>query len=139
MADRNYSDLIRLPTFEERFRYLKLCGSVGDSTFGFDRFINQQFYRSLEWKHVRDFVIVRDNGLDLGVSGHEIGGPIYVHHMNPIPPNQQFLDANILNPEFLICVSLDTHNAIHYGDESILHRDEIIIRSSNDTAPWKRK
>lgn len=139
MGDRNYTDLIRLPTFEERFRYLKLSGGVGESTFGFDRFINQRFYRSLEWKHIRDFVIVRDNGLDLGIPGHGIGGAIYVHHMNPILPNQSFSDESILNPEFLICVSLDTHNAIHYGDESILHRDDLIVRSSNDTAPWKRK
>ena len=118
---RTYSELIRLPTFEERFRYLKLDGLVGKDTFGFDRYLNQEFYRSKEWKEVRDFVIVRDNGCDLGMDGYEIVGRIYIHHMNPITVNDIVHSSDfLLNPDYLICVSHNTHNAVHYGDEDLL-------------------
>lgn len=134
---RTYSELIALPTFEERYRYLKLNGSVGKDTFGFDRYINQKFYRSKEWKHIRDQVIVRDNGCDLGVEGYEIHGRIYIHHMNPILL-QDVLDQTefLLNPDFLITTTLRTHNAIHYGDEDLLLLAPV-ERTKNDTCPWK--
>ena len=135
---RTYSELIRLPTFEERFRYLKLDGLVGKDTFGFDRYLNQEFYRSKEWKEVRDFVIVRDNGCDLGMDGYEIVGRIYIHHMNPITVNDIVHSSDfLLNPDYLICVSHNTHNAVHYGDEDILVTAPI-ERRKNDTCPWKR-
>lgn len=134
---RTYSELIALPTFEERYRYLKLNGSVGKDTFGFDRYINQKFYRSKEWKHIRDQVIVRDNGCDLGVEGYEIHGRIYIHHMNPILL-QDVLDQTefLLNPDFLITTTHRTHNAIHYGDEDLLLLAPV-ERTKNDTCPWK--
>lgn len=134
---RTYSELIALPTFEERYRYLKLNGSVGKDTFGFDRYINQKFYRSKEWKHIRDQVIVRDNGCDLGVEGYEIHGRIYIHHMNPILL-QDVLDQTefLLNPDFLITTTFRTHNAIHYGDEDLLLLAPV-ERTKNDTCPWK--
>ena len=135
---RTYSELIRLPTFEERFRYLKLDGLVGKDTFGFDRYLNQEFYRSKEWKEVRDFVIVRDNGCDLGMGGYEIVGRIYIHHMNPITVNDIVHSSDfLLNPDFLICVSHNTHNAVHYGDEDLLVTAPV-ERRKNDTCPWKR-
>lgn len=135
---RTYSELIRLPTFEERFRYLKLDGLVGKDTFGFDRYLNQEFYRSKEWKEVRDFVIVRDNGCDLGMDGYEIGGRIYIHHMNPITVNDIVHSSDfLLNPDYLICVSHNTHNAVHYGDEDLLVTAPV-ERRKNDTCPWKR-
>lgn len=135
---RTYSELIRLPTFEERFRYLKLDGLVGKDTFGFDRYLNQEFYRSKEWKEVRDFVIVRDNGCDLGVDGYEIVGRIYIHHMNPITVNDIVHSSDfLLNPDYLICVSHNTHNAVHYGDENLLVTAPV-ERRKNDTCPWKR-
>ena len=135
---RTYSELIRLPTFEERFRYLKLDGLVGKDTFGFDRYLNQEFYRSKEWKEVRDFVIVRDNGCDLGVDGYEIVGRIYIHHMNPITVNDIVHSSDfLLNPDYLICVSHNTHNAVHYGDEDLLVTAPV-ERRKNDTCPWKR-
>ena len=135
---RTYSELIRLPTFEERFRYLKLDGLVGKDTFGFDRYLNQEFYRSKEWKEVRDFVIVRDNGCDLGMDGYEIAGRIYIHHMNPITVNDivHYSDF-LLNPDYLICMSHNTHNAVHYGDEDLLVTAPV-ERRKNDTCPWKR-
>lgn len=135
---RTYSELITLPTFEDRYRYLQLNGAVGKDTFGFDRYINQQFYRSKEWQRIRDKVIIRDNACDLGMEGYEIHGRIYVHHMNPIMVRDiQSNSDYLMNPEFLICTSHRTHNAIHYGDENLLARAPI-ERTKNDTCPWRR-
>ena len=137
MSIKRYSELILLPTFEERYKYLQLNGVIGDETFGFDRYITQMFYRSQEWKQVRDYVIVRDNGCDLGIEGHEIRGKILIHHMNPIGIKDiQQVNKFLLDPEYLITTMLSTHNAIHYGDESLLVKDPI-ERSKNDTCPWK--
>lgn len=137
MPIRTYSELIQLPTFEERFRYLRLKGSVGKETFGFDRYLNQNFYRSSAWKRVRDQVIVRDNGCDLGIDDRIIYGKILIHHMNPINDEDILTMTDILlNPEYLICVTLDTHNAIHYGDDDLLIK-EPVVRFKNDTCPWK--
>ena len=134
---RTYSELIQLPTFEERFDYLRLDGVVGKDTFGFDRYLNQQFYRSSEWKRIRNQVIVRDNGCDLGIDGFEIHGRILIHHMNPISiEDLQHVSDLLMNPEYLICVSHRTHNAIHYGDESLIATAPI-ERSQNDTCPWR--
>ena len=135
---RSYSELIKLETFEERYKYLQLGGSVGKDTFGFDRYINQRFYRSQEWKSIRNQVIVRDNGRDLGVEGYEIHGRIYIHHMNPILLKDiEDCTEFLLNPEYLITTTHRTHNAIHYGDESLLILDPV-VRTANDTCPWKR-
>ena len=134
---RTYSELIALPTFEDRYRYLQLNGAVGKDTFGFDRYINQQFYRSKEWQRIRDEVIIRDNACDLGMEGYEIHGRIYVHHMNPIMVRDiQSNSDYLMNPEFLICTTHRTHNAIHYGDENLLARAPI-ERTKNDTCPWR--
>lgn len=136
---KTYSELISLPTFEERYRYLRLTGRVGEDTFGFDRYLNQIFYRSAEWKRIRDQVIVRDNGCDLGIEDRMIPGRILIHHMNPITEKDILYRTDaLMNPEFLICVSHTTHNAIHYGDESLLIASTPIIRTKNDTCPWKR-
>lgn len=137
--NRTYSELITLPTFEERFKYLQLNGAVGRDTFGFDRYLNQYIYqRSQRWKSVRDKIIVRDNGCDLGVEGYSIYGRIIIHHMNPISVEDILFDRDwIFDPEFLICVSHKTHNAIHYGDESLLPQVPI-ERTKNDTCPWRR-
>lgn len=135
---KTYSELIKLPTFIERYRYLRLTGRVGGDTFGFDRYLNQNFYRSIEWKRVRDQVIVRDNGCDLGIEDRPITGKILIHHMNPITDKDILnLTDILLNPEYLICVSHITHNAIHYGDENLLIT-EPIVRTKYDTCPWKR-
>lgn len=135
---KTYSELIMLPTFEERFQYLQLNGVVGKETYGFDRYINQRFYKSLEWKQVRDQIILRDNGCDLGLEGYEIYGRIYIHHMNPILLTDIVHQTEfLLDPEYLICVTHTTHNAIHYGDESLLITAPI-ERKPNDTCPWKR-
>lgn len=133
---RTYSELIQLPTLIERFDYLKLGGIVGKETFGWDRHLNQRFYKSKEWRRIRDWVIIRDNGCDLGVDGYEIYGKIYIHHMNPIEVSD-IVDVSeyLLNPEFLICVGDSTHNAIHYGDESLLPIDPV-TRRPNDTRLW---
>lgn len=137
MIIRTYSELITLPTFEDRFKYLQLNGAVCEETFGFDRYLNQVFYRSQEWKRIRDQVIIRDNGCDLGVDGYEIWGKIIVHHMNPISIDDiQSLTSYLLNPEYLVSTTLQTHNAIHYGDESLLVTAPI-ERTPNDTCPWK--
>lgn len=138
MTIRTYSELITLSTFEERFKYLKLNGKVGEETFGFDRYLNQIFYKSYAWLKVRDSVIIRDCGCDLGISGREIYGKILVHHMNPIE-DKDLINKNdiILDPEYLICTTKNTHDAIHYGDTDLLFTDPI-IRSKNDTCPWKR-
>ena len=134
---RSYSELVLLDTFEQRFEYLRLDGNVGMDTFGFDRYLNQQFYHSQEWKRIRDQVIVRDNGCDLGVDGYYIRGRIYIHHMNPILQSDIVgRTSRLINPEFLICVSQSTHNAIHYSDATKLQRDPI-ERKPNDTCPWK--
>ena len=134
---RTYSELIQLPTFEERFDYLRLDGVVGKDTFGFDRYLNQQFYRSSEWKRIRNQVIVRDNGCDLGIDEYEIHGRILIHHMNPISiEDLRYMSDLLMNPEYLICVSHRTHNAIHYGDERLIVTAPI-ERSQNDTCPWR--
>ena len=138
MSIRTYSQLIRLPTFEDRFEYLKLKGSVGKDTFGHDRYLNQAFYSSMEWRRLRDEIIIRDNGCDLGVEGRQIGGKVYIHHLNPLGVNDILTHSEYLvNPEYLICVSFETHNAIHYGDINLLPRDPI-ERKRNDTCPWRR-
>ena len=136
---RTYSELCELQTYEERFEYLSLSGKVGAETFGFDRYLNQQLYKSQEWKNVRDIAILRDNGCDMGLEDYDIFGTIYVHHMNPIS-KEDILDSSeyLLNPEYLICVSLDTHNAIHYGFKSYVDSKRIITRSHNDHCPWKK-
>lgn len=139
MCTKTYSELITLPTFEERYHYLKLGGVVGEETFGYDRYLNQVFYSSKEWKTFRRDIIVRDMGCDLGIEDREIGRTILIHHMNPITLadiHQRNLDV-LLNPENVICTSLNTHNAIHYGDESLLVLAPI-ERSRNDTCPWRR-
>lgn len=134
---RTYSELIKLPTFKERFEYLSLKGYVGKETFGWERYINQAFYRSKEWKDVRNFVIVRDCGCDLGISGREIPDRILIHHMNPIIPKDIVLSNDfILDPEYLICTTHNTHEAIHYGSEDLLI-SEPVERTPNDTCPWK--
>lgn len=134
---KSYSELITIPTFRERYEYLRLQGLVGEETFGFDRYLNQIFYRSQKWKSVRDYVIIRDNGCDLGVEGYDIHGRILIHHMNPITVQDIELETKfLLDPEFLICTTHDTHNAIHYGDADLLIT-EPIIRTKNDTCPWR--
>lgn len=138
MNIRTYSELKQFRTFEERFRYLKLSGSVGEETFGFDRYLNQVFYRSRRWKEIRNRIIVRDNGCDLGIADREIFGKILIHHMNPISIRDIENESDILlDPEYLICTSHDTHNAIHYGDESLII-PQFVERTANDTCPWKR-
>lgn len=138
MSIRTYSELIKLPTFKERYNYLRLGGYVGEDTFGFDRYLNQLFYKSQKWKTVRDFVIVRDNACDLGVEGYEIHGRILIHHMNPITKRDIEVKSEfLLDPEFLITTVHLTHNAIHYGDESLLFTAPI-ERTKNDTCPWRK-
>lgn len=139
MTFKCYSELRSLSSFEDRFNYLRLRGKVGQDTFGFDRIFNQMFYRSKEWKSVRDKVIIRDNGCDLGVEGREIYGRIIIHHMNPISiddikDNTDFL----LNPEYLITTIHSTHNAIHYGNEHLLMKNPV-ERTKFDTCPWKTR
>lgn len=138
MKIRTYSELITLPTFEERFQYLKLNGSVGQDTFGFDRYLNQIFYKSKRWLSIRDQVIIRDNGCDLGMEGYEIHGRILIHHMNPITLRDLELESDfLLNPEYLISTVHDTHNAIHYGDENLLYKAPV-ERTRFDTCPWRK-
>ena len=135
---KTYSEAISLPTFIERFRYLKLGGIIGEETFGYDRYLNQTLYKSAEWKRFRRDMILRDNGQDLACDGYELVGKILVHHIDPITPRDVIRrDPKIFDPENVICVSLNTHNAIHYGDESLLMLDPI-VRTKNDTCPWKR-
>lgn len=133
---RTYSELLRIRSFEDRFRYLKLGGTVGAATFGFDRYLNQEFYRSSEWRHIRQHVIARDLGCDLGIEGHDIHERLAIHHMNPMTVDDvvHARDSN-LDPEFLITVSHNTHNAIHYGDERLLPR-ELVERRRGDTNLW---
>lgn len=138
MIGKTYSELITLPTFEERYRYLRIGGRVGEETFGFDRYLNQIFYKSKEWLSIRDQVIARDNGCDLGIPGREIHGRILIHHMNPITVEDILNRSDLLlNPEYLICTVKNTHDAIHYGDENLLNKDPI-ERTKNDTCPWRR-
>ena len=138
MNIRTYSDLSKLTTFEDRYNYLRLNGFVGQETFGFDRYLNQVFYKSAKWRSVRDFVIVRDNGCDLGIEGREIYGKIIIHHMNPITIQDIEHESDfLLDPEFLISTVHETHNAIHYGDENLLILAPI-ERKPNDTCPWRR-
>ena len=136
MFIKSYSELRRLSTLKERFKYLELRGMVGHSTFGFDRWINQEFYTSREWRSLRHEIIVRDEGCDLGIPGYEIHERLAIHHMNPMTAEDiERGNDDILNPEFLITVSHRTHNAIHYGDESLLPRP-LIARTSGDTKLW---
>ena len=135
---RSYSELRRITTFEERYKYLQLGGIVGKDTFGFDRYLNQIFYRSQKWRSIRDQVIIRDNGCDLGVEGYDIYGRILIHHMNPITLEDIEKESDfLLNPEYLICTTHNTHNAIHYGDEKLLITAPI-ERTKNDTCPWRQ-
>lgn len=134
---RTYSELITLPTFKERYKYLRLGGTVGEDTFGFDRYLNQAFYKSREWLDIRDYVIVRDQGCDLALEGYEIYNRILIHHMNPITKEDILQRSKfLLDPEYLITTVKRTHDAIHYGDDSILI-DAPIERTINDTCPWR--
>lgn len=135
---RTYSELITLPTFEERFEYLKLGGLVGEETFGFDRYLNQLLYKTPEWRQTRNRIISRDSGCDLAIPGREIRSDrILVHHMNPITVDDILNRSDFLfNPEYLICTLKNTHDAIHYGDSELLYKDPI-VRSKNDTCPWR--
>ena len=136
---RSYSEMRRLSTFEERFSYLKLDGKVGEETFGYDRYINQILYKSGKWRdQIRNKIIIRDGGCDLGIEGREIHGPVIIHHINPITV-EDILNENpmVFDPDNLVCVSPMTHNAIHYSDESILIKDPV-SRTRNDTCPWKK-
>lgn len=136
---RTYSELITLPTFEERYQYLRLGGKIGEATFGFDRYLYEQFLRSDEWKSIRDYVIIRDNGCDLAMEDREIRGKtrIIIHHMNPVTKEDVLRRTDfLLNSEYMICTLKNTHDAIHYGDESLLYKAPI-ERSRNDTCPWR--
>lgn len=136
MTIRTYSELKVLPTFEERFKYLSLRGRVGAETFGFDRYLNQRFYHSFEWQNTRHSIIVRDLGCDLGVEGYEIHSRLYIHHMNPVTASQLVDgDPSVLDPDFLITTTHQTHNAIHYGDENLLPR-KLVVRRPGDTKLW---
>lgn len=135
---KTYSELITIPTYEERFRYLKLDGVIGEETFGFDRYLNQLFYNSDVWKSCRNNIIIRDNGCDMAMDDYEIKGRIYIHHMNPIAITDILTQSDfLLNPEYLVCVAFRTHQAIHYGDESLLVTAPI-ERKPNDMCPWRR-
>lgn len=137
MIIRTYSELITIPTFEKRYEYLRLGGRVGEETFGFDRYLNQAFYTSNEWRDIRDYVIVRDNGCDLAMIDREIYGKILVHHMNPVSVDDIMNRSKyLLDPEYLICTTKITHDAIHYGDSSLLIT-EPIERTKNDMCPWR--
>ena len=138
MSIRTYSELITLPTFEERYQYLRLNGRVGEETFGFDRWLNQKFYKDPEWLRIRDEVIIRDNGCDLAIPGREIYSRILIHHMNPITKDDILQRSKyLLDTEYLICTIKNTHDAIHYGDENLLVKGPV-ERKPNDTCPWRR-
>lgn len=138
MSIKTYSELITLPTFLDRFEYLKLNGKVGKDTFGYGRYLNQVFYKSQEWKKIRNQIILRDNGCDLGIDDRIITGRILIHHINPLTQYDiEHMTSYLLNPEYLICVSFETHNAIHYGDSGLLIPDQITERTANDTCPWR--
>ena len=135
---RTYTELMKLETFEERFNYLKLDGIVGEETFGFDRYLNQKFYKSKEWRDIRNYVIARDRGCDLGIDDREIiDDEILIHHLNPISKEDIINKTDLLlNPEYLITTINNTHRAIHYGDSSLLYQGPI-ERYKNDTCPWR--
>lgn len=136
MTIRTYAELRRLRTFEDRFKYLKLRGRVGESTFGFDRYLNQRFYTGIEWRRLREKVIVRDNGCDLGIDGYEIHSGLFIHHMNVMVVSDLTLgNPDILDPEFLITCTQVTHNAIHYGVDDFTPR-QVITRRPGDTRLW---
>lgn len=138
MSTRTYSELIALPTFLERYRYLKLGGIVGAETFGYDRYLNQILYQSGKWKRFRNKIIIRDEGRDLACEGYDICGSVLVHHIDPITVEDVLqLHPKVFDPENVISTCLSTHNAIHYGDESLLNIGPI-ERTANDTCPWKR-
>ena len=134
---RTYTELIQIPTFKERYEYLRLRSTVGLDTFGFDRYLNQRFYHSAEWKRIRRDIIIRDEGRDLAMPGYELTDNIIIHHMNPIE-QKDIIDFTefLSNPEYLVCTSKRTHDAIHFGDETLLSALPI-ERSLNDTCPWK--
>ena len=133
----SYSELMSFDNFIDRYRYLKLSGIIGEETFGYDRYLNQAFYKSQEWRHFRNQMILRDIGCDLAHPDFMIGGSIYIHHLNPIRKKDVIYHADsLMDPENVVCVSFDTHNAIHYGDESLL-LVEPVIRRPNDTCPWR--
>ena len=137
MSIRTYSELITIPTFEERFEYLQLKGSVGKDTFGYDRYLNQVLYRSPEWKRLRNQIIIRDDGCDLACDGYDVYGKVLIHHLNPITVEDVLARSRkVFDPDNLICVSHNTHNAIHYGDVDLLVTGPI-IRTKNDTCPWR--
>ena len=135
---RTYTELSKFKTLEERYRYLKLDGVVGEETFGVNRWLNQVFYKLPEWRETRDYVIARDNGYDLGVEGYDIKGAVYVHHMNPVTVEDILYNfEKLIDPEYLISSSKLTHDAIHYGNEDLLPKD-YVERTKNDTCPWKK-
>lgn len=137
MSIRTYSELITIPTFEERFEYLQLKGSVGKDTFGYDRYLNQVLYRSPEWKRLRNQIIIRDGGCDLACDGYDVYGKVLIHHLNPITVEDVLARSRkVFDPDNLVCVSHSTHNAIHYGDVDLLVTGPI-IRTKNDTCPWR--
>lgn len=137
MSIRTYSELITIPTFEERFEYLQLKGSVGKDTFGYDRYLNQVLYRSPEWKRLRNQIIIRDDGCDLACDGYDVYGKVLIHHLNPITVEDVLARSRkVFDPDNLVCVSHSTHNAIHYGDVDLLVTGPI-IRTKNDTCPWR--
>ena len=139
MNIKNYTELIKLKNFIDRFEYLKLDGTVGKDTFGFERYLNQGFYHSAEWRAIRDQVIARDLGCDLGIDGYEIHGRNYIHHLNPITADDiQKITDYLLDPEYLICTTHETHNALHFGDASLLVT-EPVVRTPFDTCPWKKR
>lgn len=137
MSIKTYSELITIPTFEERFEYLQLKGSVGKDTFGYDRYLNQVLYRSPEWKRLRNQIIIRDGGCDLACEGYAIYGKVLIHHLNPITVEDVLARSRkVFDPDNLVCVTHNTHNAIHYGDAELLITGPI-IRTKNDTCPWR--
>ena len=139
MSIRTYSELITIPTFEERFEYLQLKGSVGKDTFGYDRYLNQVLYRSPEWKRLRNQIIIRDAGCDLACDGYDVYGKVLIHHLNPITVEDVLARSRkVFDPDNLVCVSHNTHNAIHYGDVDLLVAGPI-IRTKNDTCPWRHQ
>ena len=139
MSIRTYSELITIPTFEERFEYLQLKGSVGKDTFGYDRYLNQVLYRSPEWKRLRNQIIIRDAGCDLACDGYDVYGKVLIHHLNPITVEDVLARSRkVFDQDNLVCVSHNTHNAIHYGDMDLLVTGPI-IRTKNDTCPWRHR
>lgn len=135
---RTYTELIRYSSWEERFNYLRLHGVVTGETFGVSRYLNQSFYHSKEWQHIRDQVILRDNGCDLGIPNYEIKGKIYIHHMNPLTAEDLLnMTDSVFDLNNLICVSYETHNAIHYGSDEYIRSRQYVERTPNDTCPWK--